>query len=250
MISEIFRTYVAGILSPTAFLGFLLILSTLLLWKKKIRSAKYLLTAATLVFTMLATSPLKTLLYSLMEVEGNSVNNDYDYVVVLGGRIFPNDNHPVSSQITASLLSRLSYGVALTLRRPDSKLILTGSGPGEVPEAILMKKFANEMGLSNERIILEQESMNTSEHPLYLKSILKDKKFLIVTSAYHMKRALIHFRAHGLEGAPAPTDYMNKDQDGLGLGSMIPRGENFSAMDRVFTELYSTIWTSIKLIFN
>lgn len=250
MISEIFRTYVAGILSPTAFLSILLILSSLLLWKNKVRTAKFLLTGATVVFVLLTTSPLRTSLFSLMEVEHNSLPADYDYVVVLGGRIFPNDNHPVSSQITASLLSRLSYGVALTLKKSDSKLIVSGSGPGEVPEAILMKKFALDMGLSDERIIIEQESMNTSQHPVYLKPILKDKKFLIVTSAYHMKRALINFRAHGLEGVPAPTDYMNKDQDGLGLASMIPRGENLSAMDRIFTELYSTIWTTIKMTFN
>ncbi len=195
------------------------------------------------MFLLLSTAPLKTLLYSFLEVPSSPLPQDYRYVVVLGGKIFPNDNHPVSSQLTASVLGRLSYGVALTLKNSDAMLVVTGNGSGEVPEAIRMKEFAMGLGVPEGRIIVEKESMNTSDHPVYLKSILKNQKFLIVTSAYHMKRALFNFRAHGLDGFPAPTDYMNKKSGGLAADSFIMRGENLSLMDRFVTEIYSTIWT-------
>ena len=246
MISEFFRTYIAGLLSPTSFLGVMLIIGTILLWKKKQRSGKIIITISAIGFLLLTTAPLKTILYSFIEVPAVKIPSDYKYVVVLGGKIFPNDAHPVSSQLTPSVLGRLSHGVALTLKNPDSILIVTGNGSGEVPEAIRMKEFAQGLGVPEERIVVEKESMNTSEHPVYLKSILKDQKFLIVTSAYHMKRALLNFRAHGLEGIPAPTDYMNKRSDGLEADSIIMRGENLSAMDRIMTEFYSTIWTAIR----
>lgn len=250
MISDIFRTYVAGLLSPTSFLGILLIISTLLLWKGKLKTGKVLVTITTGLFILLSTGPVKTIFYSLFEAETKVAPEDYQYVVVLGGKIFPNEAHPLSSQISPSLLSRLSHGVALTLRNPESKLIVTGNGAGEIEEAQLMKNFALQMGVSPDRIIVEDKSMNTQDHPVYLEPILKGKKFLLVTSAYHMRRAIRNFRAHGLEGTPAPTDYMNKDQEGISAESFIMRGENLSLIDRLMTETYSTIWTAIRMAFN
>lgn len=250
MISDIFRTYVAGLLSPTSFLGVMLIISTILLWKGKIRFGKMLVTMSTVLFILLSTGPVKTILYSMFEPESPRLPQDYEYVVVLGGKIFPNKDHPLSSQISSSLLSRLSLGVHLTLKNPESKLIVTGNGAGEVQEAFLMKQFALEMGLPADRIIVEDKSMNTKDHPVYLEPILKNHKFLLVTSAYHMRRALKNFRAHGLDGIPAPTDYMNKDQAGISAESFIMRGENLSLNDRLMTETYSSIWTAIRMAFD
>ncbi len=131
MISEIFRTYVAGLLSPTSLLGVLLITGVFLLWLKKLRSGKILLTLAALMYLVMSTGTLRYALFSVVETPPQPKPNEYQFVVVLGGKIFPNDKHPTSSQITASLLSRLSYGVALVKARPGSKLIVTGNGAGE-----------------------------------------------------------------------------------------------------------------------
>ena len=245
MVSEILRTYVAGILSPTSWIGFILILTCFLFWKNKLKLARIALTSATILFILGSTPVLRSGLYSWLETASPKIPTQYKYVVVLGGKIFPNEKHPLSSQITGSLLSRLSYGVKLTLAHPESKLIVTGNGSGKIPEAHLMSEFAQEMGLTADRIIVEDKSMNTKEHPLYLRPILKNDSFLIVTSAYHMERALELFRAHGLEGFPAPTDYMNKDSEGMGINALIMRGENLSLLDRLMTEVYSRIFLNL-----
>lgn len=250
MISEIFRTYVAGLLSPTAFVALALVTGLTLLFKNKTKSAKVVLLIGTISFLVISTAPLRYFLFNALETSPMEIPRDYRFVVVLGGRIFPNEAHPTSSQITPGLLSRLAYGVALTQKNPDSKLVVTGNGAGEIPEAFLMEKFALEMGLPKERVIREAESMNTKDHPKYLAPILGKEKFLIVTSAYHMERALHNFRAHGLEGIAAPTDYMNKKKNGLDAESLIPRGENFSAMDKWMTEFYSTLWTHTRKLIN
>lgn len=248
MLSEIFRTYVAGILSPTFFTAILLSVGCFLVWKNK-WSGKILITIGTVLFLLLGTAPLRFTLYHLTETNPGKLPEDYKYVVVLGGKIFPNEQHPTSSQITPSLLSRLAHGVALVNAREGSILVLTGRGAGEIPEAHLMKKFALEMGLAPERIITEQESLNTKDHPKYLAPVLKKDKFLIVTSSNHMKRALDVFKTHGLEGHPAPTDFANKKET-LDLESLIVRGENFSAIDKWMTELYSTMWNHVRKVFN
>jgi len=111
----------------------------------------------------------------------------------------------------------------------------------------LMYEFAKQMGIEPERIIMEKESMNTSDHPKYLKKLLTGKQFAIVTSAYHMPRALRIFKAQGLNGHPYPTDFQNKQE--LNSASLIMRGENLAALDRVFTEFYSSLWNLIKSSF-
>lgn len=243
MISEIFRTYVAGLLSPTFFTGLCLILGTILLWKNKL-AGKILVTISAVLFILISTAPLRYSFYKITETDPSPIPQDYKYVVVLGGKITPNADHPVASQISGTLLSRLSHGISLVQARPGSILIVTGK-----PEQELMEKYALQMGVPKERLIVEKESVNTMDHPKYLLSILKDQKFVLVTSANHMKRSLSNFEALGLHGYPAPTDYANK-KDSLDLESLIMKGENFAMMDKWFTELYSTMWTYVRRAFN
>lgn len=235
-----------SLLSPTFITGIILFSGLILLWRNK-KSAKLILTAGVVLFFLLGTAPLKYSLFEMIEPSSGNITSDYKYVVVLGSGISPNDLHPLSSQIGATLLSRLTHGISLVQKNPEAKLILTGKGHASVPEAYLMNRFALEMGFPAERIILERESMNTADHPRYLKSTLDEEKFLIVTSASHMKRAIAYFEAHGLYGIPAPTDYANK-QGGLSLASLIVSGQNFSAMDKWMMEIYSTLWMHAKRI--
>ncbi len=244
MLSEIGRTYIAGLLSPTSFIGLILIVGVVLLWKGRVRVAKLALTVAAVCFVISTLAPLKYSLYSGLEESYSPVPNDYKFVVVLGGKIYPHDHQPVSSQITPSLLSRLSHAIALVKKKPDATLVLTGNGAESKTEAEVMEAFALEMGVEKNKIFVEKKSMNTQDHPLYLKSLLQGKKFVIVTSAYHMKRAVGLFRAQGLEGYPSPTDYQNKHP--LGASSFVMRGENLAALDRVVTEFYSTVFQKMK----
>ena len=246
MLSEIGRTYIAGLFSPTSFIGILLVTGLILLWKNK-KSAKIVLSFGVLFFIIASTAPLKTFLFSTLESNEGQKPHNLDYIVVLGGKIFPHAQHPLSSQITPSLLSRLSYAIALAKGKPGSKLVLTGNGAEQKTEAELMYEFAKQMGIEPERIIMEKESMNTSDHPRYLKKLLNGKQFGIVTSAYHMPRALRLFKAQGLNGIPYPTDFQNKQE--LNPASFIMRGENFAALDRVMTEFYSSLWNIIKSSF-
>lgn len=247
MFSEIGRTYIAGFFSPTSLLGLCLIVGLVLLLRNKTKLAKVFLSVGVIAFVVMSMAPLKWGIYSALEEAPSKIPTDFKYVVVLGGKIYPNEKHPISSQITPSLLSRLAYAVELIKSHPGKTLVLTGNGAESKTEADLMEQFALKMGITKEQIVLEKKSMNTEQHPLYLKSLLQNQKFVIVTSAYHMPRAIKLFKAQGLEGYPAPTDYQNKHD--FSLSSLIMRGENFAALDRAFTEFYSSLWNNIKTSF-
>ena len=247
MVSEVFRTYINAFFGPTSLLGIVLILGVLMLWKKRIKEARLILTLGVFGFVLATLSPLRFALYSVIESDPSMAIGPYKYVVVLGARTFTREGYPVSSQLSSALMARMIEGVRLAHENPQSILIVTGNGAGPQPEANLMYEAAVAMGISKDRIIAERESMNTKDHPVYLKSILKNDPFVMVTSAYHMSRAIKNFRAHGLEPIPMPTDFVNKQQNPFGLENLIMRGENLSALDRWFSELYSRIWTFIRM---
>lgn len=245
MFSEIMRTYVAGILSPTFLILGLFCFSLWCLKKEKFSWAKKSLATGLILFVFFTSGIIRHTLYSFIETAPLTVPSDYKYVVVLGARIYPSQNQPVSAQLSDTLLSRLSYGVELWRKNPESTIVVTGNGAGKIPEAHIMGLYLESMGVPKDKIIVEDKSMNTKDHPVYLKPILNNDKFLIVTSAYHMKRSLQNFEAHSLHGFAAATDYVNTDH--LGLTHLMLRSENLALNDRWFSEIYSTIWTKIRL---
>jgi len=66
------------------------------------------------------------------------------------------------------------------------------------------------MGVPPQAIWLQDRSQNTYEDAQFSAGILKEKgvgRILLVTSAWHMPRALRLFEAQGLEVIPVPSDY-------------------------------------------
>jgi uncharacterized SAM-binding protein YcdF (DUF218 family) len=249
MVSEIFRTYINPFFAPTSLIGIILIVGCVLLWKNKIKPAKIFISLGVVGYVLCSLAPLRFALYSLIESSHEKVTRPYKYVVVLGAKTFYRPDYPISSQLSPSLMARVIEGVRLVHENPESILIVTGNGAGEVPEANLMYEAALALGIAKERIIVDRESMNTKDHPVYLKPILKNEAFVMVTSAYHMERAIKNFRTHGLNPIPMATDYINKQPSPFTLENMIMRGENFAALDRWVSEMYSRLWTFIRMTF-
>ena len=71
-------------------------------------------------------------------------------------------------------------------------------------------KLALACGVPPRAIVLEDKSRDTYQNAVYSAAMLDKlgvKKILLVTSAFHMRRAEALFNAQGLEVIPAPTDY-------------------------------------------
>ena len=70
--------------------------------------------------------------------------------------------------------------------------------------------------MSEDMIILENKSLNTTQNAQYTANILKERNFknpLVVTSAFHMERAVANFDKLGIKTIPYPCDYMvNRDK--------------------------------------
>jgi uncharacterized SAM-binding protein YcdF (DUF218 family) len=112
------------------------------------------------------------------------------------------------------------YTAALELYRkhPKSIIIFTG-GSGNLRDAFnsnksetaLAQEFFFAQGIQPERLILETRSRNTAENAEFTLKLVQpkqDTKWILVTSAFHMPRAVRSFQTAGWRNLTAyPVDF-------------------------------------------
>jgi uncharacterized SAM-binding protein YcdF (DUF218 family) len=133
-----------------------------------------------------------------------------DAIVLLGGAL-RGDTEKGKLPDLNQYADRLVHAVALYKAGKADYLLLTGgAAPGSRSEAHLMRDLLVIMGVPPEAMILEDQSANTHENAVKSAKTLGKlgmNRILLVTSAFHMPRAVPLFRKQGLEVIPAPTDF-------------------------------------------
>lgn len=154
----------------------------------------------------------------------------YEAVVLLGGvvneRAMMTKPGPSYNDNVERLLA--TYDL---LRRGKAKVaIISGGVPdsarNDQNEARVLAKQLVAWGIAEDRVIIEPKARNTWENALNAKTILDERnltRVVIVTSAFHMRRAYGCFKKAGLPNvATLPVDYRSFDSGRFGT-SMMPR---------------------------
>jgi uncharacterized SAM-binding protein YcdF (DUF218 family) len=112
-----------------------------------------------------------------------------DYVIILGSGI-------KGTELSLTLKQRLDASLDYIRNRPQTPIIVSGGqGPGEsIPEALAMKNYLVEQGITPAQVIMEDKSTSTQENMAFSKKIideagLEHPEIMIVTSDYHMFRS-------------------------------------------------------------
>ncbi|WP_439499217.1 YdcF family protein [Bosea sp. (in: a-proteobacteria)] len=100
-------------------------------------------------------------------------------------------------------------------RHPEARLIYTGGSAGgrSRSEAQLAAEQMKRLGLSTERLLIETASGTTWDNARNTKALLGDRaqgRWVLITSASHMPRAMGCFRTVGLTVIPYPVDYQTR----------------------------------------
>lgn len=127
----------------------------------------------------------------------------FDVIVVLGAAQ-RQDGSP-----GPAMERRVRYGVKCLLEGRGNYLMLSGGvTTADVSECETMASLATELGAKPGEIIHENRASRTLENAAYCAKILRHKKLsrcLLVTDGFHMPRALMTFRAFGIQVEPAPV---------------------------------------------
>ena len=141
-----------------------------------------------------------------------------DAVVVLGGGRQRHSPEYPGDQVSYHALWRLRYGVRLA-RQQQLPIIISGGTvrPYETVSeaAIAAKLLAEEFDFTN--VLLEERSRNTWENAQYTAALLEEKgiqRVILVSHAYHLRRAQLAFEQAGVDIVPMPTGFLSRSTNG------------------------------------
>jgi len=112
---------------------------------------------------------------------------------------------------------RLTEGLRLAVRHPEAKVVFTGGvgglWPGGIDASRRVGAYLTEAGIAESRLVLDGRSRNTYENALFTAELVNPAsgaRWLLVTSAYHMPRAVGIFRKAGFDVVPYPVDFRTR----------------------------------------
>jgi uncharacterized SAM-binding protein YcdF (DUF218 family) len=238
------------VISPLSVIILCLLLSAVLLVKYP-RCARVLFSVG-LIFLLVFSLPFFPRFF-IRQIEAKvlpaKVVGSIDGVIVLGGMINISACRQGRIELFGSA-DRIIEAVVLLNKFPKAQLVLTG-GSGSLDqsqnlrEADYLRILAMSLNIDSKRIVVERDSRATYEHPKYLEKIIdKNKRWVLVTSAAHMPRALGCFKKYGFNVLPYPVDYQGYPVSAKGVSFMdfIPAVDNLFIMDEVMHEWYGLIY--------
>ena len=145
-----------------------------------------------------------------------------DDILLLGGAVVPRLSQAYGETVFNEAVTRVLAGTELARHHPEATLaLLSGEGdlfPVGYSEARATLGFILDRGIARDRIILEEKSRSTHENAVFAKQRIQPKPgqvWVLVTSAYHMPRAVASFRAVSWPVIPYPVDFRIDPQTGL-----------------------------------
>ena len=136
-------------------------------------------------------------------------------IIVLGGATGVAQISGERRVVLTEAGDRMVEAVRLAQQHPDMPVIFSG-GSGELfpnsteTEADLARRFFEGFNITPPRLRLEDRSRNTLENAVFTARLLqplRDQRWVLVTSAFHMPRAKALFEAQGFRVIPRPGDF-------------------------------------------
>lgn len=191
----------------------LAVLGAMLLFTRWRRLGRALSVTAVVGLVFIGVSPLPQIMLRPIEDRFPIVSDAgrIDGIVVLGGAVGLSRGQVAFNDAA----SRMTTAVALALAHPEARIVFTGGDAGffdrgEETEAEAASKLFRLAGIAADRVVLEDQSRNTRENALFTRRLIAPKpgeRWLLVTSAFHMPRAMGCFRAVGLDLEAYPVDF-------------------------------------------
>lgn len=196
------------------------LLGLILLCTRVRRLASWLVITSLVLIALVGYSPLGNILILPLEQRfppWNPAQGPPDGIVVLGGAIEPGISIARGAVALDDSAERITATVELARRYPNARIIFSGgsgslrfNAPTEAPIGV---KELEALGVPRDRLTAEEQSRNTVENAVFSRLIAQPKpgeRWLLVTSAFHMPRAIAAFRAAGFPIEAYPVDWRTR----------------------------------------
>ena len=207
------------ILNPFNIFIFITLLSIFLYFIKLKRLSLIIFLINFVFITLISFLPIGSYLIYTIEKEYHSNINPpekVDGILILGGATIPQLYNEYNQISLNGSSERLVESVFIIKKFDKAKVIFSG-GSGlvnrpDLDHAKVAKSFYKKIGIETNQIIFEDKSRNTYENIIYSKKIANPKineNWLLITSASHMKRALLIADKNNWKLIPYAVDFKN-----------------------------------------
>lgn len=218
--------YQTFFLPPGIFI-LMLILVSFLAYRKK--SKLWKATSALALALYLLSIPLvgDNLIHSLENNYEPAPGVSGDVIIMLGaGATFDTVNVNGEGHLSGFSANRLLTCAQLYHKLNVPIIITDGHIEGVTGSAAIVgKDILVSLGIPEDKIIVEDKSLNTTQNAQYSKEIVDKGGFqspILVTSAFHMPRSVKQFEKVDLHVTPYPTDYQTNAEQHFSINDLIP----------------------------
>jgi uncharacterized SAM-binding protein YcdF (DUF218 family) len=203
--------------TPSTLLLVLALVGLLLHFRRRRKASLICLSVSLGLLTLIAVFPIGAVMLAPLEDRFPPVKTlppDVTGIIVLGGAV---DTDLSAARGMPSLngdAERMTSLVYLARQYPTARLAFTGGNGalihGATTEADVARTLFTELGVDQSRIVYEDRSRTTYENVILLKALVQPQpgqRWLLVTSAWHMPRAVGLFRRAGWPVLPYPVGY-------------------------------------------
>ena len=237
------------LIKPTFWILILILFS---LFSKKKRKSFILISIS--IYWFFGNEFITDLTYRIWEEEPISISeikDFYEYGIVLGGFSgYDNDKRRIEFNDCGD---RLFYAIKLYNLGKIKKIVISG-GNGQLindghMEADWSKDFLINCGIPEQDILIESKSRNTWENSLFTSKLLKEntnKKLLLITSAWHMKRATFCFNQNNMDVDQFSTDYTQSNISLKLEHILLPNSISYERWETLIKEVIGNFVYKIK----
>lgn len=159
------------------------------------------------------------------------------FVVVLGSGYQPRDGVPVTGALADDGLARIVEGVRILRLLPTARMILSGgAGDGLAPSAVGYALLAQELGVDPTRLDILDWPLDTHQEAQAVAALVGSRPFILVTSAYHMPRAMRLMALAGVHPIAAPTGQLSDMPPLKGWRKFVPTSGGLRKTERAIHE--------------
>lgn len=243
---------VAGVLSKPLLLALILAgVGLLLLRGPRRRFGAWIIAAGAVLAYLASTSLVGNALLAPLESEYSPFEAGQApgvrAIVVLGSDYDPRDHVPVTGALGADGLVRIVEGVRLARSLPDAELVVSGGAPpGFAPGALGYAQLAADLGIQRSAIVVMDKALDTEAEARDVVAALGHSPFILVTSAYHMPRAMRIMRRVGADPVPAPTGQLSHSRRGTERFGLIPGSQGLRMTEAALHEYLGLVLVAIS----
>ncbi len=232
-------------------LNWILLLLIAAVFIKNKRYKRRTAVAALIVFLLFSNGFLLNKVATAWDIQPTSLpNKTYSCALVLGGYI---SEYNKTTGFFNGSADRFIQALKLKESGKTTHLLFTGGNASLTPDGFVegnwLRQELQPYHFADSSLLFETQSRNTIENIRFSEVILQAKRlpppYLLVTSAFHMRRALLVCKKAGLQVVPFPCD-LSPAENQVSFDQLFPSADALSGWNAYLKEFVGYIVTSFK----